>query len=388
MMYEFLTPIDKGNILEGAELHPGQMGNYIFIYDGKEVDLQDFNIAFIGIEEDRNSTHNTGSAKTPDLVRRELYKLFMPPVEREFKVIDLGNIKPGETVRDTYYAMASVMIELLTRKVVPIMVGGSHDLTFGQYLGYRNLSALVNLVVLDEKIDMMQEPGKGMDANSFLMGIFTHTPNYLFNYSHIGYQTYLNDSKAVETLEGLNFDCHRLGLIRANLEQTEPILRDADLLSIDISCIRQADAPAHAQASPNGFSGEELCQVTRYAGLSDKLSSLGIYEINPGYDNNRQTIQLAAQMIWYFMEGYYSRVGDYPLTLEEHLKFTVHLDDTDHELIFWRSKKTDRWWMELPFGDKEKYGRHQLVPCSFEDYEMACDQELPDRWMKAYTKLT
>ena len=385
-MYEFLTPVDKETILEETELHPGQMGNYIFISDGIAVELSDFNIALIGVNEDRGSVNNTGSAKTPDLVRKEIYKLFMPPIEKEFKVIDLGNIQQGETPRDTYFALSAVILELVTHKVVPVIIGGSHDLTFGQYLGYKNLNALINLVVLDERIDMLDNNRK-IDASSFIMNILTHTPNYLFNYSHVGYQTYLNDSKAVEILEGLNFDCHRLGLIRANLEQTEPILRDADALSIDISCVRQADAPAHAQASPNGFSAEELCQITRYAGLSDKLTSLGIYEINPGYDNNRQTTQLAAQMVWYFIEGYYNRVGDYPLTLDEHLKFTVHLEDTDHELIFWKSKKTERWWMELPFGDKEKYGRNQLVPCSFEDYEHACEQELPDRWMKAYTKL-
>ena len=387
-MYEFLSPVDKETILEESELHPGQMGNYIFIYDGTEVELSNFNLAFIGVNEDRGSANNTGSAKTPDMVRRELYKLFMPPIDKEFKVMDLGNIKQGESPRDTYFALSSVVLELLMHKVVPVIVGGSHDLTFGQYLGYKNLNALINLVVLDERIDMLDNPGRKVDSASFIMNILTHMPNYLFNYSHVGYQTYLNDSKAIEILEGLNFDCHRLGLIRANLEQTEPILRDADALSIDISCVRQADAPAHAQASPNGFSAEELCQITRYAGLSDKLSTLGIYEINPGYDNNRQTTQLAAQMIWYFIEGYYNRVGDYPLTLDEHLKFTVHLEDTDHELIFWKSKKTERWWMELPFGDKEKYGRNQLVPCSFEDYEGACEQELPDRWMKAYTKLT
>ena len=388
MMYEFLTPIDKETILEGEELHPGQMGNYIVIYEGHALELTDFNIAFIGANEDRGSVNNPGTAKTPDLVRRELYKLFMPPIEKEFKVVDLGNIQQGETPRDTYFALSNVVLELLTHKVVPVIIGGSHDLTFGQYLGYKNLSALINLVVLDERIDMMDSPNPKLDSSSFIMNILTHTPNYLFNYSHVGYQTYLNDSKAIEILEGLNFDCHRLGLIRANLEQTEPILRDADALSIDISCVRQADAPAHAMASPNGFSAEELCQITRYAGLSDKLSTIGIYEINHGYDNNRQTVQLAAQMIWYFIEGYYNRVGDYPLTLDEHLKFTVHLEDTDHELIFWKSKKTERWWMELPFGDKEKYGRNQLVPCSFEDYESACEQELPDRWMKAYTKLT
>jgi arginase family enzyme len=387
MIYEFLTPIDKEALLHGTELHPGQIGNYMFIYDGKEVDLSDFNMAIIGVDDDRGSKLNSGSCRAADYVREEFYQLFLPPAEREFKVIDLGNIKRGETVRDTYFAIASVVTELIVHKVIPVIIGGSHDLTYGQYLGYKNLQTLINLVMVDERLDMLENPEKELDSDSFVMNILTQTPNYLFNYSHIGHQTYLNDYKLVQTLESLNFDCHRLGLIRQNMEEVEPILRDADMLSIDISSIRQADAPAHANASPNGFSGEELCQITRYAGLSDKLTTLGIYEMNPGFDNNRQTAKLVAQMIWYFMEGYYSRVGDYPVTINEHLKFTVHVKDANHDLIFWRSRKTDRWWMELPYGDKQKFARHQLVPCSYRDYETACKSELPDRWMKAYTKL-
>ncbi len=387
MIYEFLTPVDKESLLQGTELHPGQIGNYIFIYSDKEVDLNDFNIAIIGVDEDRGSQENSGTCRAADFVREEFYKLFLPPTDREFKILDLGNVKHGETLRDTYFAIAGVVSELLVHKVIPVIIGGSHDLTYGQFLGYKSLQTLINLVVVDEKIDMMENPSKEMDASSYLMSIFTQTPNYLFNYSHIGYQTYLNDYKAVQTLESLNFDCHRLGLIRQNLEEVEPILRDADMLSIDVSAIRQADAPAHANASPNGFSGEELCQIARYAGLSDKLTSFGIFEMNPGFDNNRQTSQLAAQMIWYFIEGFYSRVGDYPITINEHLKFTVHVNDADHELIFWKSRKTERWWMELPFGDKKRFARQQLVPCSVRDYETACNHELPDRWMRVYTKL-
>ncbi len=388
MIYDFLSPINKETFLEGEELHPGQIGNYIYIFDGKEPEIGWYDIALIGVPDDRGNVLNSGTAKAPDAIRKEFYKLFLPPVEKEFHVIDLGNIKAGETLRDTYFAMATIVLELITHKVIPVIIGGSHDLTFGQYIGYKGLQTLINVVNIDERIDMFEPNSQHIDASTFVMHMLTHTPNYLFNYSHLGHQTYLNDSKAVETLQSLNFDCQRLGLVRANLEEVEPVLRDADMLTIDLSCVRQADAPAHAQASPNGFSGEELCQIARYAGLSDKLTSIGFYEMNPGYDNNRQTAQLVAQMIWYFVEGFYSRVGDYPIDLSNHLKFTVHLDDTGHELVFWRSQKTDRWWMEMPMGEKEKFARHNLVPCSFKDYEMACEQELPDRWMRAYTKLS
>lgn len=387
MINDFLSTIHRDELLQGEELHPGQLGNYIFLNEGKEIDLHDFNIALLGICDDRASVGNAGSAKAPDIIRNELYKLFMPPIDKEFRVIDLGNILPGETVRDTYFAIATVLLELITHKVIPVIIGGSHDNTFGQYLGYKNLQTLINVVNVDERLDMIETGSKNTDSSNFVMSILAHSPNYLFNYSHIGHQTYLNDSKAVQTLESLNFDCYRLGLIRQNLEDVEPILRDADMVTIDVSSIRQADAPAHAQASPNGFSGEELCQIARYAGLSDKLTSIGIYETNPGYDNNKQTSQLVAQMIWYFIEGYYHRVGDYPITIEDHLKFNVRIEATDHELVFWRSKRTDRWWMEIPANDKEKFARQTLLPCSFRDYEKACEQELPDRWMRAYTKL-
>lgn len=387
MFREFLIPPDTEQLLGDTPLGSAQLGRHIIFFDGSDVDVTEYNIAILGVPDDRGSTDNQGCAHAPDEIRKQFYRLYLPNVEAEFKVIDLGNIKQGESLKDTYFGLATVMLHLITNKVIPVIIGGGHDLTYGQYLGYQELYSLINMVVVDERIDMHEDPDRKMTSDSFIMQILMHNPNYLFNYSHLGYQTYLNDPKAIETLDSLSFDCQRLGLVRADLEEVEPVLRDADMLSIDISAIRQADAPGHAQASPNGFSGEELCQITRYAGLSDKLSSIGIYEMNPVHDNAHQTAQLAAQMIWYFIEGYYSRRGDYPVNIEDHLKFIVHLDDMDHELIFWKSKKTERWWMELPFGDKEKYARHQLVPCSYKDYEMATNQELPDRWMKVYTKL-
>jgi formiminoglutamase len=260
MIYDFLNPVNKETFLDGEELHPGQIGNYVYIFDGKEPEIGWYDIALIGVPDDRGNTWNAGSAKAPDAIRKEFYKLFLPPVEKEFHVIDLGNIKAGETVRDTYFAMASIVLELITHKVIPVIIGGSHDLSFGQYIGYKGLQTLINVVNIDERIDMLEPNSQHIDASTFVMHMLTHTPNYLFNYSHLGHQTYLNDSKAVETLQSLNFDCQRLGLVRANMEEVEPVLRDADMLTIDISSVRQADAPAHAQASPTGLAEKNFAR--------------------------------------------------------------------------------------------------------------------------------
>jgi formiminoglutamase len=386
MFYEFLTPFDKDRLLGNIAYKPNQIGNNIAFYEGENVNLEDFDLAIIGIEENRGNIQNKGVEDGQINIRREFYNLYAPYSDKPLRIIDLGNMKLGAKLKDSYFGLASVMLNLLTNNIIPIIIGGTHDNTFGQFLGYQELYTLINMVVVDEKIDL-DDPHHQVDATSYMMPILAHNPNYLFNYSHLGYQTYLNDPQAIGMLDALNFDCIRLGIVRQNIEEVEPVLRDADMLSIDISAIRMADAPGRAGATPNGFSGEELCQIARYAGLSDKLTSIGIYEYNPHYDNQNQTSQLIAQMVWYFVEGYYSRRGDFPINMNNFLKFTVKFEQYDHELVFWKSKTTERWWMELPYGDKKKYARHQMVPCSYADYEMACKDELPDRWMKVYNKL-
>lgn len=386
MFYEFLVPIDKERLLGDLDFKPNQIGSKTLFYEGHRLDLSQIDLAIISIDEVRGNPVNAGAKNGSAQIRRELYKLFAPEGENPIRLVDFGTMRPGAKQKDSYFGLATVILNLLTNNVIPVIIGGTHDNTFGQFLGYQELYSLINMVVVDEHIDL-DDPVEHMDASSYMLSILAHNPNYLFNYSHLGYQTYLNDSHAVSMLESLYFDCIRLGIVRQNIEEVEPVLRDADMLSIDISAVRMADAPGHAAASPNGFSGEELCQITRYAGLSDKLTSIGIFEYNPEFDQRNQTAQLIAQMIWYFIEGYYSRRGDFPADMNNFLKFTVKFEQFDHELIFWKSKSTGRWWMELPYGDRKKYARHQMVPCSYADYEMACRDELPDRWMKVYNKL-
>jgi hypothetical protein len=191
-------------------------------------------------------------------------------------------------------------------------------------------------------------------------------------------------------MKNLYFDVYRLGSIRESLDEAEPLARDADMLTFDISSVRQADAPGCLQANPNGFYGEEVCKIMRYAGLSDKLSSIGFYEYNPACDMNGQTAKLIAQMIWYFIEGFYNRKNDHPhRDKSDYVKYTVSIKDHKDQLVFYKSKKSDRWWMDVPVKKnfKNVYERHHLIPCSYGDYEIACRDDIPDRWWQAYQKL-
>lgn len=367
-----------------------KIGKQITIYNNDDYfpELQGIDIAIIGVNEDRRAQNNIGCSKAPNEVREYLYNLY--PGSFRPRIVDLGNIKPGHEVEDTYYAVKTTVEFLIRNNVVPVIIGGSQDLTFAQFLGYEKLEQTINVVAIDSIFDL-GDPEEEITSTGYLGKIILHQPNYLFNYSNIGYQTYFVNQTGLDMMNRLYFDTYRLGQIRDVIEESEPIIRHADMLSFDISAIKHSDAPANPNASPNGFYSEEACQMMRYAGMNDKLSSIGIYEINPDHDVQGKTAHLAAQMIWCFMDGFYNRKNDFPSkSSSDYLKFHVVLQDEKYEINFYKSKKSDRWWMEIPYPPTKglKFERHTLLPCSYKDYEMAVNNEIPDRWWQTYQKLS
>lgn len=387
---DYFVPVETQKFIIPEKSHPLLLGNVIksHLTEKPFPALEETDIAIIGVKEDRNAPDNQGCAFGPDYVRKYLYNLFQGPFKA--RIADLGNIKPGETIEDTYFAVKSVVADLLEKKIVPVIIGGSQDITYANYRAYESLGQIINIVSVDASFDLGLNEDK-ISNHNFLNKILTHQPNFLFNYTNIGYQTYFVDQDAIELMNKLYFDINRLGLVRKNMEEVEPIVRNADLLSFDMSSIRQSDAPGNANASPNGFYGEEACQITRYAGLSDKLSSIGFYELNPAFDNGEQTAHLVAQMIWYFMEGFYNRKKDFPDRKRKdsgaYVKYVVSMEEFKNEITFYKSKVSDRWWMEVPCqGLQSKYERQFLVPCSYSDYQDACNEILPEKWWQVYQK--
>jgi len=376
--------INKGDL--SFDYNPNQFANVIEFY--KDQDISEFNIAIIGVGEERNAYNNIGCSNSPTHIRKYLYRLigFNTPT----KIIDMGNLKIGSTINDTYFALSTILEDLIKKNVLPIIIGGSQDLTYANFLAYKNLEQTVNLVSIDSKLNL-GSVDDDLDANNFLTKIILHQPNYLFNYSNIGYQSYFIDKEEVDLMSKLYFDTYRLGQVQSNVEEVEPIVRNADIISFDISAIRQSEAPGNNNASPNGFYGEQACQITRYAGLSDKLTSIGFYETNPELDINGQTAHSVAQMIWYFIDGYNQRKNDFPIgSRKSYTKYMVNIQNSQDEVVFYKSDKSERWWMDVPYPshNKIKYERHLLVPCSYDDYKTACNNEVPDRWWQTFQKLS
>ncbi|WP_423146795.1 formimidoylglutamase [Rubrolithibacter danxiaensis] len=388
---DFFSPVDLKKYTPSAGFYASQLGTLLDIHvsDFPVLEEKVTDIAIFGVQDDRNSVDNQGCALGPDYIREKLYRLHQGSFN--MKVADLGNIKAGEKVSDTYIAVKTVVSELIKKNILPVILGGGQDITYAQYMAYEDLEQKADLVVIDSEFDLDDSSGSTIEttSKSYLNKIFLHEPNYLFNFSNIGYQTYFINQDSLRVMEKLLFDVHRLGDFNDKISTTEPIIRNANLISFDISAIRSSDAGANGNAGPNGFYGEEACQITRYAGMSDKLTSIGFYEFNPAYDRNGQTAMLMAQMIWYFVDGFYHRKKDFPLQPKsQYLIYRASLKDDTHELVFVKSKKSDRWWMQVPYpSGTSKNERYHLVPCRYDDYQTAVNGEMPDLWWRTYQKL-
>jgi arginase family enzyme len=365
---DFLEPLQLAIISRDEPYHDGQIGKEIMVYENEFPDVLEADIIFIGCSEQRGA-RPARRISSPDIIRHELYSFYN--WHPTLRLADAGNIITGAGLLDTYAALKTVIRELTSFGKTVVIIGGSHDLTLAQYYAYTERNKLIEAVCIDAKIDLdMNSQSKN---DNFLMEMLTGEPNFIRHYNHIGFQSYLVHPHMLETLDKLRFDCFRVGKVRENMEEMEPVIRHADLFSFDISAIAHSYCPSN-KISPNGFTGDEACALLRFAGLSPATSSIGIYGYDAERDHDNITAKQIAQMIWYFIEGKSrgtreARIQDKDAFNEYHTAFA------EVETTFLQSKRTGRWWMQLP--------DQQFIACSYNDYILASSNEVPERWLRA-----
>lgn len=348
-------------------------------------DYKEADIAIIGLTEHRGAKEQDGVETAANAIRRHLYRL--KKGTGAWQIADLGNMRNGVDVQDSHDRLREVCQILIEHNTLPLIIGGTHDLTYGQYQAYEHMEKLISVLNVDAFLDM--EEGDVLWEDKHLNKLLLHEPNYLFNYSHLAYQSYLIDRKAIDVIEKLYFEAYRIGHLRQHIRDMEPIIRDADMLSFDITSIKSADAPGGTRPQPFGLTGEEACQICWYAGLNEKLSSAGFYGYNPAHDDSvGKTAQVISTMVWYFVEGYYHRREEQDFMANDYLRFVVSMPTDPETITFFKSRITEKWWMEVPYPvGKKKYARNCIVPCSYSDYEKATRGDLPERWINTHAKL-
>lgn len=379
----FFDQIDEEVFQDINDVH--SIYNAISIHHGSLPEWENADFAIIGLSENRGSTKNGGAEKGANEIRKELYRLKRG--KGHYKVVDMGNLRCGPKLDESYLRLKEVCEVLLSYNIIPLLIGGTHDMDIGQYLAYEKAEKLVNFLCVDSMLDMEGSLEIGM-SHHHIHKILVHEPNYLFNFSCIGFQSYLCEPESIEVLEKLNFEGIRLGEVHKNIQETEPTIRTADILSFDIGAIRIQDAPGSPYASPFGLTGEEACQICWYAGLSEKLTSVGFYEYNPELDNRNITAKTVSTMIWYLMEGFYNRMDSLDFDSNNYMKFIVNMPQEPHTIIFYKSKRSEKWWMEVPYPeDRMELSKVSITPCSYTDYELALNGELSQRWILTHSKL-
>jgi hypothetical protein len=369
--------------LEG-QWNEDQIGSKIYSYQSHFPELSRKGYALIYAPEFRGDSNIHFDSPLPDDFRKEFYALNCGSLWQQ-NFYDLGTILPGNELKDTQHAIKTVVQELNRLQIIPILVGGSQDLTLSMYDAYSNLEQLVNICTIDAALDL-GSPDQDTSANAYISKILVQRPCHLFNLANIGLQIPYAGAKEFELFEKLYFDICRLGEFNADFKKAEPHLRNADLISIDFTSIKASEL-LFKQGNPNGFYAEQICQIARYSGMSDKVSSLGIFNYQNLTDVSNK---LLAQIIWYFIDGIENRTGDFPMgSKKDYVKFTVFIEESGHEIAFYKSNKSARWWMEVPYPAKEgsKYERHHMAPCDREDYDNAMKNVIPDLWWKTYQKL-
>lgn len=362
MLQNWLKPLAATAIKSTNDLPDTALGNNLLLHGSNFPSLKDVRVALVGAGE-----------KEANAVREYFYRTVYPFPKGA--IADLGNLRRAEPS-----VLIPVLLELLNSNILPVLLAQNKELARAQFLAYQEMKMLVNLAVIDESFSLN---GSNAIYTSFLQ------PRHpmLFHFGLVGFQTHQTALADIDFLEKNSFDVLRLGKSRMAMEETEPVLRDADLLAFHLNALKQSEAPGVENPTPSGYFLEEACQLCRYAGMSDKLSAFGIYGFQHNFDRQGQTAQAISQMLWYFLEGFFSRKNDYPASKDGLTEYIVDFRQMSHQLTFWKSTRTGRWWMQVPATPKKKHQRHYLIPCSFQDYQAACQDELPDRLIQALSRL-
>lgn len=334
-----------------------------------KIDVALFGVPFYSSTEEQNTA-------TTDLIRRGVYGL--SKFSNKIRIADFGNLKPAGSLRATTQALRDITEYLAEENIVTVVIGGSQDLTIGICEAFHS-DPFFSLSCIDALFDIK----KGKDplhASNFLSYVFSHQPE-IFQFNLIGYQSHFVPPELLSKAKGINQHL-RLGMLKDDLTQAEPVIRNSDVVSFDMCSVLYSEAPGTFFRSPNGLRSDEACQLARYAGLNNRLKAFGLFGVKHDDDRDEITISLASQVIWYLLDGISNRIEDSPGTGEQFNHYRVQVSNVDQPLVFMQHITTGQWWVEIPLLN----GETKFFACTEKEYLQASQNEIPGVWLKYIQK--
>jgi formiminoglutamase len=367
MLSHWLTPISADQITATAQTANGALGRQIDFYTGAEKKLPKGGVILLGLD-----------AQVADAVRNSLYAFASP--DTGLRITDLGNFRKSESD-----FCIPLIQELLSAGHILVLLGKSEETAVTQFLAYRDFKRVSNMALIHQQLRL--EVKEAINAPDCPMqSILLPQHKRLFHFALLGTQAHLMQGQVLRYMEKKGFDHIRLGSVRQDPSAVEPAIRDMDLVAANLQVLRTG-VHQYQTGTASGLTVEEFCLLARYAGISEKVTSLSLAGLCEREAPSASFLtEAAAQFLWYFLEGVAQRHQDFPVSVNEMTEYIVDLQKLAYRLTFWRSNKSGRWWVQVPVQIEKNKERHRLVPCTYNDYQLASKEELSDRLVRAFER--
>lgn len=351
-----------------TEYLPYQIGSALSLNSEDLNDLEAFKVGIIGMAD------NDGNYNSANQIRTSFYGL-SSSVFLDQKVVDLGNIRTGASNKDTAAALFFITEYCLLNGVLPLVIANNEELANEVFAGLHLKQDPIEVSYIGARIPLL--------SGELLDQLIHNQKTQLLSLNCIGFQGHLAPPRATETLVNLSFGQLRLGALTQNQEESEILLRNSGLTIFNLDAIKLADAPDSTGSQPVGLTAEQFCQLSYYAGVSDNLLAAQFVSCEWKIDGNSPSAKIIALGLWYLVEGISNRKEDHPVLHDEFIKYKCALESKLPEIVFYKSKRTNRWWMKIDAADT----KYSFVPCTYADYQLATVGETPDRYLNALQKL-
>ncbi len=355
MLKEFFEPISK-TLLKEIGKKQGLIGSEIKLNSGKFPDVSQVDVAIIGL------------GKNADLVRKQFYNYSHKL--NGIELADFGNLKHTGTEKNINAGLAECLLTLKENNIIPIIIGEQHNYAQGLMKGIDFKSIDYALV------------SPFLNYNETDLGYLLNSKKRLFHASYLGFQSYLTTNDSMQQVADAFTECVRLGTLRADMAQSEPLLRQADIFDFDLSAIKYSEFQSAVQPMPNGLFNHEACALCRYAGISNNINYYLLRNFTLTENSVIDASQIA-QMIWYICDGIDNRFNDFPVMNHRNFKVYKCHAPSGVDMVFLHSNLTGRWWLQIPEKNGGKKTAPKFIGCNESDFEIAREGDVPEKWFRA-----
>lgn len=321
-IFKYLNEPNEKLFFTRGDLSDPRMGEVVF--HGEKNFSNEIKVGIVGVPTDEGVKRNGGriGAKAgPNAIRQEFYKRTTFVVGKEnapgnVPMFDFGDIKIGKTLEETHEILTDIVHSLITADIIPIVLGGGHDIAYPNFLGFSKEKKNVGVINIDTHLDYRKPIPKRNSGTSFRQMLDHHkSPLNAMNLVEIGIQSFANSNEHYSELVERGATIFSLRDVREDgitkiLELSYELATtacDSLYMSFDLDAVHSADAPGVSASLPTGLTPEEFLTAALFAGKRRKTKLIDIAEMNPKYDIDGCTAKLAALAMTYFLTGIANR---------------------------------------------------------------------------------